>query len=374
MKRIANKIGIVAISATILLACGTDKQKQLIDLKKERSTLDEQIALLEKELANDTTIQNSSLSGTKVFAQKVQKSTFKHFIEIHGKLDGEENVQVYPKGQGVVQKVHVKLGDKVKKGSIIATLDAGAIQKSYDQTKTQYELAKDVYERQERLWKQKIGSEVSYLQAKSNKEALEQGLAAIKEQLDNMTIKSPITGTIEDIPLKIGMAVSPAMPAATVINFSSTKAIAEVAEAYSNRIRKGDKVTVIFPDIDKEVEARVSSTSNYINPINRSFKIEVKLPKGSENYKANMIVILRIVDYQSNEAISIPVNLIQTDSKGNYVYVVRREENHATAMKKYITQGMSYNGIVEITDGINEGDEIITSGHLTVSQGTNITL
>lgn len=372
MKSTLKKISTLTLLLAVLWACGSDKQQELIKLNKAKKELDKKIAELEKEIEADTTIVAPINKGISVIVEELETTTFKHYVEIHGKLDGEENVQLYAKGQGVIQQVNAKLGDRVTKGQVIATLDAGALQKSYEQAKAQADLANEMFERQERLWKQNIGSEVQYLQAKSTKEASEQGIAALEEQLDYMRIKSPINGTIEDLPLKVGMAVSPAMPVATVINFSSTKVIAEVAEAYGNRIESGDAVTVIFPDLNKQIDAKVTTASNYISPVNRSFKIEVRLPSLKSNYKANMIAVLKIVDYNKEDAISIPVNLIQTDTKGNYVYVAKAKNEKYIAEKKYIQQGMSYNGVVEITSGLSKGDKVITSGHLTITQGTVI--
>ena len=373
MKTILKKLSLIIIFTGLLFSC-SDKQAELIKLKKERASLDEKIIALEKEIANDTTIEKSKDNGISITAKKLSLAPFEHFVEIHGRLDGEDNIMLYPKSQGVVQKVFVQLGDRVSKGQVLATLESGALEKTLEQTKTQYELAKDMYERQKRLWEQNIGSEVQYLQTKTQKESLEQAVASLKEQLDYTKIMSPINGHIEDLPLKIGMAVSPAMPVATVINFSSLKVVAEVAEAYSMSIKTGDPVTVIFPDLNSQVNASISSASNYISQVNRSFKIEVRLPNKIPNLKANMIAVLKIIDYKSDNAISIPVNLIQTDSKGNYVYVVKSDGDTHVAHKNYITQGKSYNGTVEITDGLKPGEMIITSGHLSVADGAKIEL
>ncbi|MBN2165812.1 MAG: efflux RND transporter periplasmic adaptor subunit [Marinilabiliaceae bacterium] len=372
MKTTIKKISILILIVTTIVACESNKQNQLIKLKKERQTLDEKISLLEKEIISDTTIVKPNEFSKSVLVEKAKLIPFEHYIEIHGKLDGEENVQLYPKGQGVVTKVLVLLGSTVKKGQVIATLDAGALEKSFEQAKAQYKLANEMFERQKKLWEQRIGSEVQYLQAKTQKEASEQGLAALEQQLDYMTIKSPIDGSVEDLPLKVGMAVSPAMPVATVINFSSAKVVAEVAEAYGTQIKKDDFVTVFFPDLKKQIAAKITTTSNYINPINRSFKIEVRLNEMEKSFKANMVAVLKIADYKNDKAFAIPINLIQTDSKGNYIYVAQHNNSKTIASKKYIKQGMSYNGMVEIIDGLTENDLIITSGYLSLNQGTTI--
>lgn len=358
--------------AVVILSCSENKEAQLIRLKKQQQELSSQIHKIEEEINNDSTIAKKTTNGIAVRVEKMIPSVFEHMIEVHGKLDGEENIQVFPKGQGVIQYVYVKLGSTVKKGQIIASLDAGALQKQLDQAKSQYDLAREMFERQQRLWDQKIGSEIQYLQAKANKEALENGVAALEEQLDYMKIKSPIDGTIEDLPIKVGMSVSPAMPAATVINFSTLKVVAEIAEAYGTRVKSGDSVVVFFPDIRKEIKGTIATASNYINQVNRTFKIEVRLTEPSSFYKANMIAVVRIIDYKNPLAMKIPVNLIQTDSRGNYVYVAQSLNDRTIAEKKYIQQGLSYNGMVEISNGLVPGDHIIVSGYQSVFQGSSI--
>lgn len=366
------KIGFVIASIVLVAGCKEDKQAKLIELKKEQQILNETILNLEKELAANSDIKDNSIL---VAARALQPSAFTHYIEVQGKLDGEENIDIYTKAQGgVVQQVMVSLGQSVKKGQVIATLDDATLRKQLEQTRTQYELAKDMYERQQRLWEQKIGSEVQYLQAKAQKEAIENGLAALEEQVDNMKIKSPINGTVESLPLKVGMAVAPGYPVATVVNFTTSKVVANIAESYGSSIKTGDSVTVSFPDIQKSVKSTISTASNLIDARNRTFQVEIRLKEKEADFKANMIAVLKIIDYTNPQALAIPINLIQTDSKGNYVFVVASENNQQIARKKYIDQGRSYNGIVEVTNGLTIGDKLITAGHLGLTEGTIITL
>jgi RND family efflux transporter, MFP subunit len=366
------KISTVILAIMMLVACSQDKNKKLIKLKKEQQALIEEIAQLEKEIATDGKDTAKMDDGVLVKTVVVAPRQFSHSIEIQGALDGEENVKVYPEGQGMVTQVLVKMGSKVSKGQIMARLDDKALRKSMKQTETQYKLACDLYDRQKNLWEQKIGSEVQFLQAKTQKEALESGLAAIKEQLGYLTIKSPISGTIEDLPLKVGMAASPAMPVATVINFSSNKIVADVAEAYNKSISAGDSVAIWFPDLKTEIKSTITTASKYINPTNRSFKVEVRLPSKLANLKANMIAVLRIIDYKNKSAIVVPVNLVQNDAKGSYLYVLNNGGKIKTAHKRYITPGMTYNGIMEIISGLNAGDAIVIVGQLGLSEGAKV--
>jgi RND family efflux transporter MFP subunit len=186
----------------------------------------------------------------------------------------------------------------------------------------------------------------------------------LKQQIDNFRLKSPINGTVEEVNVKVGgvVAPDPRLAAFRVVAFSDMKVTAEVSEAYSSQVKKGDKLIVQFPDIKTETESRVDFVSRYINPVNRTFIIESKIPKAIENLKANMIAIIRINDYHAEDAIQVPMNVIQTDLSGSYVFVVRSRDNFNAAYKQPVVIGSSYNGLAEIVKGLTPGDKVVSTG------------
>ncbi len=236
---------------------------------------------------------------------------------------------------------------------------------------SQYKFASDMYDKQKRLWDQKIGSEVQYLQAKTNKESLEKQISSLNQQVDKFKIKSPIDGTIEECNIKVGGVVSPDPRSAAyrVVAFKNLRVSAEVSEAYSARVKLGDKVNVLFPDINKQVIAKIDFVSKYINPVNRTFVIETKLLDGIENLKANMIAIIQINDYHSEDAIQVPMNVVQNDKDGSYVYVVRSKEKYNAAFKQPVLLGNSYNGVAEVLKGLTVGDRVISVGYQELAEG-----
>lgn len=365
---------LVAVSLVVFVtACQPDKKTQLGQLKKQQAELSAKIKKLEAEIAASDTTKDESKSR-QVAIMEIKPETFKHYIEVQGRLDGEDNLDVYPEAMGIVESVNVKNGQAVSRGQVMARLNDAAVREQLKGLETQYQFVKETFEKQERLWNQKIGSEMQYLQAKSQKESLEAQLAATRKQIDMMTIKAPISGTVEDVVLKVGQTASPQFPAFRVMNFGSLKVKADVAEAYSNKINVGDDVIVLFPDLNKEIPAKVNTASRYINPINRTFQIEVRLNPEKDGFKANMVAVLKIIDYKVNNAIVVPVNLIQTDPVGNFIYVVQNDAGKDVAKKTYIKQGQSYNGTVEITDGLKAGDKVISSGYLDLEEGEAIKL
>jgi RND family efflux transporter MFP subunit len=228
-----------------------------------------------------------------------------------------------------------------------------------------------MFDKQKRLWDQKIGSEVQYLQSKTTKESLDRQISSLKQQVEKFKIKSPIDGTIEECNIKVGSVVSPdpRLAAYRVVAFKNMKVSAEVSEAYSSRVQVGDKLIVYFPDINKQTETKVDFVSKYINPINRTFIIETRISNGIQDMKANMIAIIQINDYHSDNSVLVPVNVIQTDQAGSYVYVVRSKDKYSAAFKQPVTIGNSYNGVAEILHGLAAGDRVVSAGYQELING-----
>ncbi len=362
---------IISIVATVAACSKGDKKAQLEELISERDKLTEQIAALQKEIAAEN--GDSTQKTTLVEIAEIKMQEFNHYVEVQGSVDGEDNIYVAPKMSGIVTAVYVNVGDAVTKGQILAQMDDAIIKQGIDELQTQITFVNNLYNKQKNLWDKKIGSEVQYLTAKNNKESLELKMKTLNEQLEMSKIIAPITGTIEEVLLKVGQVATPApnMPAFRMVNFSKVKVVAEVAEAYSPKVRKGDKVLIKFPDYNEEIETIISFSSKYINPINRTFSIESRVSSGKMEFRANMIALVKINDYKNPKTVVLPVNIIQKDAAGQFVFVA---ENNTIAKKRIIKTGLDYNGNVEITDGLKEGDQIIVTGFQDLEDGKPIQL
>ncbi|HEX5003115.1 MAG TPA: efflux RND transporter periplasmic adaptor subunit [Bacteroidia bacterium] len=362
-------IGILSV-IVIFSSCGSkssSKEDQLKDLLQQQSELNDKIRTLKSELKKS---DNSSVSLVSV--ESFKPMPFKHFVEVQARVDGDESVNVSPRIQGTVTSIQVKEGDHVSKGQILAVLDDQMVRQSLAEVQTQYDFAKNIYDKQKNLWDQKIGSEVQYLTAKNNKESLEKRLASVNEQLDMTRIKSPISGTVDNVNIKVGQAVMPGMQAVTVVNLSALKVKGEVGESYVGKINKGDEVVLYFPDMNKEVKTKVGYAAKVINTLNRTFNVEVPLPGGNTGYSPNMIVVMKIVDYQSEEAMVIPVDLIQKSGDGKYIMVAKKSGNVYQAHRQMVKTGESYNGKSEILEGLSETDQVITVGYRDLNEGEEI--
>ena len=351
MKRI---LFIVAIA--FLAACSSkkDPKTELANLKKQRIELDAKIAKLETTLgANDT----SKIAAKDVSVVELTETSFKNYLEIQGKIDAEENIQVNPEAQGVVTAVYIKVGQSVRKGQVLAQIDDKVLRQNITELQTQLTLATSLFNRQKNLWDQKIGTEVQYINAKAQKEAAENRIATLRSQISMYKIKSPINGTADAMDLKVGQSVSPGMSGIRIINASNLKAKALVAETYAGRVSQGDDVNVIFPDVPDSLRTKITFASKTIDPASRSFEVQINLPS-NKKYRPNMLAILKIVDYQNAKAIVIPISAIQKSETGDFVFVAV----NGIAKKAVIKAGKTYGGKVEILTGLKVGDKIITAG------------
>jgi len=367
------KIYYLALIA-FLVSCSqnTDKKVQLEKLKTQHDELATQIAQLEAEINPD-----GAKAEQKAITVKVTPSVacvFNHYIDVQGTVDGDQNIAVSPQMAGIVTAVYVKEGTQVKKGQVMVDLDAQVMKQSLEEVNTQLILATSIFEKQSALWDKKIGSEVQFLQAKNTKESLEQRVNTMKEQLKLARIVSPISGTVESVPLRVGQMASPGSPTSTirVINMNVAKISAEVAETYAGSIKDGNEAIASFPDVGKEIETKLNFTSRYIDPTNRTFKVECKISSKDLELRANMIAYIKIKDYTNENAFCLPVNYVQNNQEGKYVCIAKQNGNEWIVERRMIKTGMDYNGVIEVLEGISAGENIITSGFQNLNGGEKV--
>jgi RND family efflux transporter MFP subunit len=368
------KIIIYSALIAFLVSCsqGTDKKAEIEKLKSQREQLSTQILKLEAEI-NPEGIKADE-KAVSIKTTDAAECVFNHYIDVQGTVDGDQNIAVSPQMPGIVTAVYVKEGSPVKKGQVMAELDAQVLKQSIEEVNTQLVLATSIFEKQSALWEKKIGSELQYLQAKAGKESLEQRASTMKEQLQMAKVVSPISGTVESVPLRVGQMASPGMPtsAIRVINMNVAKISADVAETYATRIKNGNDAVVSFPDLGKEIETKLNFTSRFIDPTNRTFKVECKLSSKDVELRANMIAYIKIKDYTNEKAFCLPVNQVQSNQDGKYIYIAKQNGNDWNAERRIIKTGMDYNGVIEVLEGITSGDKIITSGFQGLNAGEKV--
>ena len=371
---------IAIITAILFLtACGggmkdnaanlTDKKVQLEGLKKEQQALTEKITNLEQEIAKldpSTIAEKIKLVSVSV----IEAQNFTHYIDLQGKIATENIYYVSPRGMGgQVKEIYVKQGDNVRKGQLLLKLDDAVVQQNIKQLETQLAFAKNIFERQKNLWNDGIGTEVQYLTAKNNVEGLEKQMAVIKEQSSTSRVYAEVSGVVDNVNIRVGeLFTGSPLAGITIVNPSALKATVDVPENYVSRIRKGMPVVVDVPDLGKSFNTQVSLISETINQNSRSFIAESRLP-ASPLLKPNQLAVVRILDHEAKNAIVVPVETIQADDKGKYVFVLKEENGKKIARKKPVTIGEFYDELIEIKTGIAAGEQLITKGFQGLYEG-----
>jgi RND family efflux transporter MFP subunit len=363
---------------SLLAACSQEKKSdlqgkrdELAELKSQQTELNGKIKMLETELNKLDPKKAEEARVKEVTVAPLAATTFRHFVELQGTIDAKNNVQVSPKSGGVVTAVYVKEGDNVRAGQAIAKVDDQLLRESVSEIKTQLSLANTVYEKQNNLWKQQIGTEIQYLQAKNNKESLERRLSTLNAQLSQSTVTAPISGVVDQVVVKVGQSAAPGMGLVRVVNLSQLKAVAKVSDTYSGSVRKGDAVNIEFPDLNKKMSSRISFVSTTVDPATRTFTIEAPLPSDNA-LKPNMLAKVKINDLTQAKAIVINQNLIQSTENGDLVYVAVNEGGKKIAKAKPVKTGQSYGGQIEVTQGLQAGDQIVTAGYQDLVDGQPI--
>ena len=359
----------------LLFACSAkdaekdiNKAEQLKKYKTELAALKAKISDLEKEIRST----NKDEKKVNVIVTNLETSKFEHYIQITGNVEADKNITITPETGGNIISINVVEGQKVNKGDVLGELNTSQIQQQIDEVKTKLELSTILFERQERLWKQKIGSEVEFLEAKSNKEALENRFAALEAQKEMAIITAPFSGIVDEIHQKKGELAGPSIAFAQLVNINKVYVEGDVSESYLNFIKRGATAELDFPAIDFQTKAKINRTSNVINPANRSFKIRINLNNPNHTIKPNLISVMKIKDYEVLDAKVVPSIIIKKDFEGNYLYIAKKEGKNLVARKVYVKVSKTYNNVSMIESGLSLGDQVITEGFSQVVNGALI--
>jgi len=346
----------------------SQKKEELAKLQAEESAISAKIQKLQAEL-NILDPNKEEEKVISVTTSPVSSQNFKHFVEFQGRLDAKNNIFVSPQVGGAITSLNVKEGDYVKQGQVLATIDNSVMKQSIQEIEVQLQTAKVFYEKQKTLWDQKIGTEIQYIQAKSNVESLEKRLATSQSQLAMTKVTAPMNGFIDEVRLRAGELASPGLGIVRIVNSDNLKVVAQAADTYAGTIKQGDLVTIKFPDLGKETTAKLTFVSQTVNPASRTFTIEASIPKIDPLLKPNMTAVMNVNDQSKSEAIIINRNLIQKDEQGNIVYVAVTEGGKKVARSRKITTGLTYGGDIEIVSGLQAGDLLITQGYQDLVDG-----
>ena len=366
---------LIAAVLLALVSCGgeatLEQRKAALDAKKvELAKLQNEVEKIEAELlAEDPTIGTKEKVGILVEIKKVALEEFEHHFEVNGSLEAVEQANISPEQGGQIKKMLVKEGDKVAAGATLATLNVSVFQTNLQEIDNGIELAQTVYDRQARLWEQKIGSEIQYLEAKNRLESAQKKRETVVAQMAMSTVKAPFAGVVDRIYQKEGELAAPGQPILTLVNMTEMKVKADVSENYVQAVKENAEVEVDFPSFGISTTAAIRQVSNIINPSNRTFSVEVRVPNANGALKPNGIATLKIKDFEVKEALVVPAISIGKDAKGAFLFVITEEEGKTKAIKKYVQTGRTSAGQTRVIEGLTNGDRVVIEGYNEIANG-----
>lgn len=356
--------------AIIAIGCAKpDKKAELASLKQEAQALETKIKALEKEVGV-VKVATGKIKTVAVSPLSTQK--FQHYIEVQGAVEAVNTATVGAQMGGAITSVLVKEGDNVAKGQLVATIDGSILKESLEELKHQLSLATTIFDKQKALWDQQIGTEVQYIQAKGNKEAMEKRIATMQQQLAMTKVYAPISGTVEAVRQKTGEMAMPGMGIIQIVSVGALRVRAKVADTYLGAVKRGDRLVVKFPDTNQELNTQINVVAKTVNPITRTFDIEANIPNLGGQLKPNQMAVININDASKAATLVINKNLIRDLSGQCVVYVAEKEGTKKVAKARMVKTGLDYNGQIEIIEGLKAGDNVITEGYQEVTDGQEI--
>jgi membrane fusion protein, multidrug efflux system len=381
------KILTVLIGASLLLAsCGSssiqkespaglqEKKTRLDSLKTQQGKLEKEISTLQAEIDKLDTANAITEKAKLVALTTLAPTSFTHYIDLQGNVDAVNTSWISPRGTGgVVTQLYVKQGDHVRQGQMLLKLDDAIQRQQLASDQTQLAYAQDLYQRRKNLWDEKIGTEVDLVNAKNQVDQAEAKLKIDQQQLDFTNVYADIPGTVNVLNIKVGEAFGQASQSLQIVNTDNLKVVVLVPEIYQERVRVGTPVKIGFPGLNnKEVTGTIAVSGKVINSDNRAFQVEIHIPNSSD-IRANQVAIVKLQDYSASNVITIPINTLQTDETGKFVLVGVRQNDKFVAHKKSITIGQTYSDKVQVTSGLQPGDQLITDGYQGLYEGQLIT-
>jgi membrane fusion protein (multidrug efflux system) len=379
-------IYVTFLTALILTSCGNKKEvsvdevlatNDVTQIKSKKAEIDVKQAKLSLAVEKlndrlDDLNQNKNIPLITTFT--VKAATFTHFIELQGNVQTKQNVLIYPEMPGILKSVLVKEGQQVVKGQALATIDDGGMTQQLAQLNANAQLAKTTYERQKRLWNQKIGSEIQFLQAQTSYEAQKSAVNQLKSQLEKAIINAPFSGIIDNVFKERGTVVAPGTGSEIfrILNLSNMYIETDVPETYIGNIIENKAVEISFPVLGEMVNSKIRHVGNYINPNNRSFKIEIGVPNLNGKVKPNLTAKLKLNDYTNTNALLIPQSIISENSKGEqFIYIVKdkKENDEAVAERLIIETGKTQGDFIEVTKNLTANAEVVMEGARSVTNG-----
>jgi RND family efflux transporter MFP subunit len=373
------QITVFFLASLFMISCSQEvATDELSMLKQEKDSLKDVKTTIGDRLA-EIELQISALDTTKSLAlvstANPSLEAFNHYFQVYGSLSSDQNAQIFPEIGATIISIKVKEGEQVTKGQTIAIMDIQAMREQEAELKTRMELTETTFKKQKKLWDQKIGSEMQFLQAKNNRDALKNSLDALQANISKGNITAPFAGVIDEIFPKEGEMAMPGMPVVRLMNLTNMYVEADISENYVGKVKSGDNVVISFPALGMDIDSKIERVGQFINPNNRTFKIRVNIDNSENILKPNMVALINVNDFSQDSAVVINAGLIMEGaSDTKYVFVVNQKSGISIVQKQLVEVTMNYQGKSMISKGLKGSETIVDRGARSIRSGEQVSI
>jgi len=368
---------IITLSLILLLSCNSSRNSSINDLinkgdletlkkkKKEYVDLMNDLRLDLNDINNGIMLLDENEQIQVISKFNVIEKEFTTYVELQANLKSRKNVVILSEFQGALKNLFVREGQLVKKGELLAEINDSGLKEQLDQMLIQANYTKDNFDRVKRLWEKNIGSEMQFLKAKSDFETNNKMVEQIRDQLSKTKIYAPFDGEIDEIISNLGSNLVPGSPILRVVNLDIIYAEAQVPEKYVSSIELGTEALVSIPLLNKEVTSKIVQSGNFINPNNRTFRVEAPVENKDKRIKQNLNARIKIKNYGNIKALVVPLRAIREDASGRpfiYKLVETDKKDILLTVKIFVETGANNDEEIEITKGLSIGDIIVLEG------------
>lgn len=309
----------------------------------------------------------SSLPSVEI--TQVKRENLNHKIIVTGTLEPVRTVHFYNQVQGLLVELLYKEGDHVRQGNLLARLDNTIVKAEYDKAEATLKQSKLDYARLEKLATSNLTSKELLTRART-KVLLDQAEYNLqKKRLSYTRITAPWAGIISERKAEPGDVLPLHTHFLSLIDTSALVVKVAVSELYLSRIKQGDNIHFMIDALGKTMwSGKVLRIHPQINPETRKGIIEVSLTPVPNGAKPGQLTRIYLFTPKENVLV-IPISAIRYDQRGAYVYRLKADQ---TIARRNILTGKKYPLLMEVLEGLQEGDTVITKGLFGLRSGKKV--
>lgn len=301
----------------------------------------------------------------------VEGKYFEENYRITGIVKPYESAKLSSEEGGLIVYLTKDKGDRVGKGETVVKLKKDTDEAAYLQALAQYELAKDNFQRTERLFKDEVATEQQYTNSKLQLGIAEKSVELYKIRLDKGYVKSPISGVVDAKFMNKGEMTSPGAPILSVVNVSKVKISCGVPERYITQVSRGEKVKVTFAVLpDEEFDATINYVAPTLSAQNRTFEVELVINNQNGKLKPEMSASITFTNKTVDNAVVLQHDYIVDNGDEKFVFVLDGD----IARKRIVTLGGRSDNMVLIEDGLKLGETLINVGFQGLNDGDKVSV